>query len=163
DPTLVPTVISVGKSIGSGRGDIELNGVSLTFSNLAFASGKWGGTVGVSAQTGDLFPGLLDISVTDDGTDIASGNDADQFGVVGTINLAQGNDTSFLKLDPIDTTALGVPKFFDVHIQDLRLKFTDFRSDDNLNSLHLEFALKGFDTGNDFFNSQLRNGANPFI
>src|SRR5262245_13303334 len=156
DPTLVPTVIAVGTSVAGGTADLEVKDVSLTFSGLAFVSGNWTGNVVVNAQSGVLFPGLLDIAVAD-------GNDADAFGVVGDINLAQGNANSYLKLDPIDGSTIGVPNFLDVNFQDLRLNFTDFRGDENLNSLHFEFALKGFDTGDSYLNSQLQGGNNPFI
>jgi hypothetical protein len=158
----IPTVTTVGRTLNGGV-DLQLENVTLTFSGLHYAAGSWTGQVGVEAENGVLFAGLLDIPVVDDGTDISKGNDPDLFGVVGTINLAQNNSDSYLKLDPINASTIGVPKFFDVNLSNLRLNFTDFRRDDNLNSLHLEFGLKGFNTGDDYLNSQLRSGNNPFI
>ena len=144
---------TVGTTVGGGTADLELTNVSLTFSNVDFASGKWAGNVAVTAQAGVLFPGLLDIPVEDDGTD--TGNDADLFGVVGEINLSVGNSTSQLKLDNLDAETLGWPQFLDISFNQLELNFTDFRRDDNLNSLHLEAALTGFDTGDDDLNDLL--------
>src|SRR5206468_10783537 len=45
--------------------------------------------------------------------------------------------------------------FLDISFNQLELNFTDFRRDDNLNSLHLEAALTGFDTGDDDLNDLL--------
>lgn len=154
--TFTYTNATVGTSVAGGTADLELKQVSLSFPNLTYAGGSWTGDVVVTAQSGVLFPGLLDIAVAD-------GTDVDAFGVVGDINLAQGNANSYLKLDPIDGSTIGIPNFLDVNFQDLRLNFTDFRGNDNLNSLHFEFQLKGFDTGDAFLNSQLQGGNNPFI
>jgi Ca2+-binding RTX toxin-like protein len=155
DPTLVPTDISVGTTVGGGTADLELTGVSLTFSHMEFVSGNWTGEVAVEADSGVLFPGLFDIPIDD-------GDDAGSKGVAGTIDLSVGNSTSRLALDDLDAEELGWPKFLDINFSQLALTFDDFRQDDNLNSLFLKGALTGFDTGNDNLN-QLLSASNPLF
>src|SRR6185503_15980315 len=122
---------------------------------LAFVSGSWTGQVGVEAEKGVLFSGLLDINLVDDGqTGSDDGDDPDSFAVVGMVNLAAGTSAE-LNMDDVDAEQLGFPAFLDFNFTDLALEFSNFRGDDNLNSLHLELALTGFDTGNDIANDLL--------
>ena len=161
DPSLLPNLVTVGTTLNNGV-DLQLENVTLTFSGLRFLSGGWTGTVGVEAEQAVLFEGILDIEVTDDGTDATQGDDADVLAVAGVIDLAAGSDDSFLNLDDLDAEQLGWPTFLDAGINELAFNFDDFRVDDNLNSLRLEVALTGFDTGNDALN-ELLSADNPLF
>jgi hypothetical protein len=112
-------------------------------------AGTAGGRGGNSARLW-----LLDVDVTDDGSDAADGDDADAFAVAGVINLAPGTAAT-LNLDDIDAEEIGWPAFLDIRFTELELNFTDFRGNNDLNSLHLEVALTGLDTGNDVLNELL--------
>ena len=147
----IPNIITVGTTIGGGYADLELQDVILTFSGLAYVDGSWTGQVEVKATIATLFPGLLDMDVTDEVSD----DDTDLFAVVGLIYLAVGNPNSSLYLDDIDVDMLGWPGFLDVAITNLALDFPDFRGDDNQNSLHLSVELRGFDSGNNTINALL--------
>ena len=152
-------VITIGNSVGGVGADLALEGVRLTFGNLIYdgANARWSGQVGVEAASASLFPGLLDIEVTD-------GDDSDAFAVAGVIDLVDdGNDQTAdtLHLDDIDAEAMGWPSFLDINIVDLEMNFPEFRVNNDTNSLHLEVALTGFDTGNDALNDLL-SADNPF-
>src|SRR6187397_1420671 len=62
-----PAAITMGNSVGGVGADLALEGVRLTFGNLIYdgANARWSGQVGVEAASASLFPGLLDIEVTD--------------------------------------------------------------------------------------------------
>jgi len=153
DPALAE--IAVGASVGAGIADLELENVSLTFSNLAYVAGAWAGNVKVEAESGVLFPGLLDIPVED-------GDDAGNFGVVGNINLSVGNATSRLALDDIDAEEIGIPAFLDIQFTSLALNFGDFRGNDNSNTLEAGIDFVGLDTGVDELN-ELMASDNPLF
>ena len=146
-------VITIGNSVGGDGADIALEGVTLTFSNLSYdtVNGRWNGQVGVEATSASLFPDFLDVEVNDDA-------DADAFAVAGVINLVDdANDQTVdtLHLDDIDAEAIGWPKFLDINFTELELTFPEFRVDNDRNSLHLEVALTGLDTGNAALNELL--------
>jgi len=153
-PTTIPNIITVGTTIGSGYADLELQDVILTFSGLEY-DGSWTGWVSVEATSAVLFPGLLNIVVTD--------SDSNGVAVFGNINLEEGNSESELYLDDLDVDMLGWPSFLDVVITNLVLEFDDFRVDDNLNTLSLSVEIDGFDTGNDTINLILNDVDNPFF
>jgi len=160
--TFTFTNVTVGTSVGGGTADLELTNVSLTFTGLQYVSGSWKGNVAVTAPTGVLFPGLLNVAVTDDGTEIDEGNDADVFAVVGEIDLAVDSDKSYLALDDIDGEAIGIPSFLDVQFTSLALNFDDFRRNDNSNTLDADIAFLGLDTGVAELN-KLMAGDNPLF
>jgi len=143
-------VITIGNSVGGNGSDLALTGVKLTFANLAYdsANTRWNGQVGVEATGATLFPDFLGVAVTD------RDDDADAFAVVGLLDLAPGTEATFF-LDDIDAETIGWPSFLDVNIVDLQFDFDDFRTNNDLNSLHLEVALEGLDTGNDVLNELL--------
>ena len=68
---LVPPLVTIGTTVGGGA-DIQLEGVTLTFSNLSYNidEGRWDGEVQVEAGLAILFPGLLDIVIIDDDFDV---------------------------------------------------------------------------------------------
>lgn len=160
-------VITIGNSVGGTGADIALEGVTLTFSDLVYdnANARWDGQVGVEAISATLFPDLLDVAVTDDGNDTTNGDDADAFAVAGVINLVDDADDGTvdrLHLDDIDAEAIGWPKFLDINFTELELNFDKFRVNNDDNSLHLEVALTGLDTGIDTLN-QLLAADNPLF
>ena len=150
-------VITIGDSVGGTGYDLELTGVTLTFSNLFYDADneRWGGQVGVEATGARLFPDSLDVAVTD------RNDDADNFAVVGVIDLTPGTEAT-LFLDDIDAEAIGWPKFLKIDFTDLALEFEDFRGKINDNSLHLEVQLTGLDTGIDELN-ELLEADNPLF
>ena len=151
----VPDEIQVGHDSSTGDTDLQLSDVTLTFNaGLHFSGGVWMGQVGVEATNGVLYPGLLDILIEDDGTDTSAGNDADEFAVVGAIDLEAGTPASF-KLDELDAADIGMPEFIQVTIDELDMQFPDFRGDDTNNTLVLDASYDGIDTGDESLNNQL--------
>ena len=160
DP-LVPEHVTIGTSLNGGV-HLDIEDVSLTFSGVAGGLGSWTGTVAVEGASGVLFRGVLDIDVSDDGTDTSEGHDADEFGVVGTINLANNSTSSTLSLDTIDGSTIGIPEFLLVEFSDLSMGFDQFRQDDNLKTLDFAVDFTGFSTGTPELDAQL-NSDNPLF
>ena len=146
--------VNVGADAG-GQADLGLSQVTLTFgAGLHFSGDSWSGSVGVEATSGNLYPGLLDIAISDDGNDPEEGHDADAFAVAGTIDLATGTAAT-LSLDDLDATDIGLPGFLDIAITDLGLNFDDFRGDDADSTLVLDASFEGIDTGSEILNDAL--------
>ena len=143
-------IVTVGNSVGGSGSDIALEEVTLTFAGLTYdgVNARWNGQVGVEAMSATLFPDFLDVEVSD------VDDDADDFAVVGVIDLAPGTGAT-LHLDDIDSEAIGWPKFLDISFDELSLDFENFRVDNDLNSLHLEVTLTGIDTGIEALNELL--------
>ena len=148
-------IITIGNSVGGSGSDIALEEVTLTFEGLAYDGARWNGQVVVEAMSATLFPDFLGVEVTD------VEDDLDDFAVVGLIDLAPGTEAT-LHLDDIDSEAIGWPKFLDISFNELSLDFENFRVDNDLNSLHLEVALTGIDTGNEALNDLL-SADNPLF
>jgi len=89
------------------------------------------------------------------------GDDSDAWGVVGTIQLQPGDAGSVLKFDTLEAADVGFPRWLDIAITGLQMKFTDFRGDDSVNVLRMNSALRGFETGNYWLNEAIRN--NPLL
>ena len=160
DP-LVPEHVTIGTSLNGGV-HLDIEDVALTFSGVAGGSGSWTGTVAVEGASGVLFRGVLDIAVSDDGTDTSKGEDADEFGVVGTINLANNSTGSTLSLDTINGSTIGIPEFLLVDFSDLSMGFDQFRQDDDLKTLQIAVNFTGFNTGVPELDAQL-NSDNPLF
>ncbi len=142
DGDTIPYLITIGDM------DLQLENVTLTFYGLNH-NGSWEGEVEVWAESATIFPGLLDIEVTDD-------DDADDLAVVGLIDLSVGNPDSFLSLDDLEEEDIGWVPFIDLNITDLRLMFPeDFRVNDAENDLYLSATFLRLDTGNALFNDLL--------
>lgn len=153
--SLVPADIKVGDN-SPGKFDLQLRGVTLTFrSGLEFSSGSWTGQVRVEASSGILYPGLLDIDISDDGDGVA---------VFGVIDVAPGVPAKedYLKLDDLEAEDIGLPAFLDIEITNLELKFPNFRGNDTVNTLELDATFLGIDTGNDIANDLL-SADNPLF
>ena len=150
-------VITIGNSVGGNGSDLELTGVTLIFSNLVYdaVSQSWDGQVGVEATGASLFPDFLGVAVTD------RNDDADNFAVVGVIDLTPGTEAT-LFLDDIDAETIGWPQFLKIDFTELALEFDDFRGNNDDNSLHLEVQLTGLDTGNETLN-ELLEADNPLF
>ncbi|MFK7819472.1 MAG: hypothetical protein AB8G99_12190, partial [Planctomycetaceae bacterium] len=152
----VPNAIDVGED-SEGQADLRLNTVTLTFATgVEFTDGSWTGQVAVTAPSAVLYPGLLNIAISDDGTDTDDGDDADTNAVVGVINLATGTAAE-LTLDNLSAADIGLPSFLDVSITDLDLKFADFRGDDTANTLELDASIGGIKTGSTTLDAQLES------
>jgi Ca2+-binding RTX toxin-like protein len=147
---VVPGTIFVGQTPNGGK-DLRLTGVTLTFSGLSYdtVNQRWTGHVAVEATGATLFAGLLDIAITD------SPDDVDAFAAAGALDLAPGT-TAEINFDQLDMKALGWPSFLEVKATQLVLNFSDFRTDDNLNSLSFTVDLLGFDSGIPLVNDLIR-------
>ncbi|PLW82817.1 hypothetical protein CWI75_09650 [Kineobactrum sediminis] len=132
--------IVIGETVNDGH-DLVLDGVTLSFSELAFDGTAWAGKVVVEATKGELLSNFLSIALED------SDKDADDYAVVGTVVLGTSN-LSQLAIDDVDaftsnSDKLGIPTLLDVDITGVTLSFNDFRGDANDNNLAFTAAVTG--------------------
>jgi len=90
--------------------------------------------------------------------DLDIDDDADLNGVGGTIFLGSKPGIDLLKFNTLEATDLGFPIWLDVRVEQMEMRFTDFRADDTDSVLRLNAELLGINTGNEFTNSLLRSG-----
>ena len=118
----IPDMITVGTTPAGGA-DLELQNLTLTFSGLSYASDQWSGEVLVESTSGALIPEGLDIAISDS-------DDNDLSAVFGTIQLAPGDNSSFLDLDSVSGADIWPSlRWLVTEIEDLRLTFDDFRAE----------------------------------
>src|SRR5262245_9222908 len=128
---------TVGATLQGGS-DLTVDDAELTFLGVTGSPGHWTGEVKLEATGGVLLDGLMNIQVEDE-------DDHGDSAVTGIINLAEGTATS-LNFDDIDAEQIGVPSFLDVQFKTLSLNFTNFRGNENSNTLQAEIQFTGFDT-----------------
>jgi Ca2+-binding RTX toxin-like protein len=144
---------TVGSTLNGGH-DLSITGVDLGFSNVTGQPGAWTGNVTVSATSGVLLDGLLNIPLVD-------GDDPDSYAVSGVVNLATGTAAT-LSFDGIDSSQIGIPSFLVVQFPDIGMHFANFRGDESTNTLDMHVEFKGIDTGSDALN-QLMASDNPLF
>ncbi|MEP0201448.1 MAG: LEPR-XLL domain-containing protein, partial [Halioglobus sp.] len=136
--TAADQTVVIGTTLDGGR-DLELDDLTLSFSDLVFDGSAWSGIVVVEAASGVLLSSVLDVELTD--------TDDDGNAVVGTIVLGTST-ASELDIDSVNVfdsnpDLLTIPSLLSVDITGIKLSFNDFRGNANDNTLDLAVGVTG--------------------